>query len=122
MSDKPSQQELADVQTEIEGLPFYQRMIQQVGVQGARKSATRDELWSLVAMLIDQMQKQNKRLAEFERRPALKYMGVWREGRAYGEGTLTTDHGALWFAKRATGMRPGAGDDWQLTCKTRGAK
>jgi hypothetical protein len=47
------------------------------------------------------------RIAELERRPTLKYAGVWREGKAYPVGALVTRSGGLWLSTEDTAGNPG---------------
>lgn len=61
-----------------------------------------------------------ERIAALEARPTVKYLGVWKEGKAYVGGSMVTDKGSVWHADRATMQRPGASDDWVLAVK-RGA-
>lgn len=49
--------------------------------------------------------------------PAQIYKGVW-DGGNHVEGDTVTSSGNLWYAKRDTSERPGAGnDDWQLAVR-----
>jgi hypothetical protein len=57
------------------------------------------------------------RIAALEARACPSYEGVFQQGRSYVEGSLVTDHGALWIAKRATQSRPGQDGDFQLIVK-----
>lgn len=59
------------------------------------------------------------RLDALEARPSVKYWGVWKEGKAYGGGSMVTDKGSVWYAEHATMQRPGASDDWGARCKAR---
>jgi hypothetical protein len=62
------------------------------------------------------------RIKALEARPDLAYRGIWRDGEAYGAGSLATVSGALWLATRATTMRPGTSDSgWRLIVKSGGA-
>jgi hypothetical protein len=54
-----------------------------------------------------------KRIAELERAPSLKYVGTWRQGETYRQNSLATDHGCLWLALENTNTRP-PGDAWKL--------
>ena len=59
-----------------------------------------------------------KRIAVLEKRPEVKYEGIYRAGHPYGLGSLVTDHGALWLAETATEQRPGgAASGWKLIVK-----
>lgn len=57
------------------------------------------------------------RLEALEARPAVKYLGVYQQGKAYGAGNMVTDAGSVWHADRATMARPGSSDDWTLAVK-----
>jgi hypothetical protein len=60
-----------------------------------------------------------KRIAELESRPQIKYLGVHKPGAEYSEGTMTTRGGSIWYAQRRTRELPGDGNqDWVfLACK-----
>lgn len=91
--------------------------------QKERPLKVRDLDWLIGAVATGMkptIEKLNRRITELEGARQVKYTGVWSEGKAYGEASLCTDRGGLWYARRATAMRPGTSDDWQLTCKTRG--
>jgi hypothetical protein len=61
------------------------------------------------------------RVEELERRPELKYLGVFRDdGRKYSEGSAITHDGGIWIALKATTERPGHSADWQLAVKSGG--
>lgn len=63
----------------------------------------------------------NKRIAELEARPTMKYVGVWRPEKTYVVGNVVTDDGSLWHAERSSiGMRPGDGSDNWTLCVKRG--
>jgi hypothetical protein len=62
-----------------------------------------------------------QRVAELERRPFLKYVGVFRDdGRRYSEGSAVTHDGGVWIALKATTERPNHSADWQLAVKSGG--
>lgn len=56
-------------------------------------------------------------VAEF---PVMRYRGVWREAAVYAAGDVTTRHGVLWHAGKASvGEAPGAGPtSWTMMTKT----
>jgi hypothetical protein len=57
------------------------------------------------------------RLDALERRPELKWFGVWDSDTAYHEGNLVTWSGSVWYATKTTrGRKPGeaATPDWRL--------
>jgi hypothetical protein len=56
--------------------------------------------------------------AELAAHRSVKYMGVYRDGAEYSEGSLVTLHGSLFHANRNTKMIPGDGSrDWTLCVK-----
>lgn len=61
------------------------------------------------------------RLEALEQRPALSYRGVFKQGSAYREGSLTTHNGGLWLARADSTQRPGSGAEWTLIVKSGGA-
>lgn len=73
------------------------------------------ELESLIRR-VNALEGLEARIKALEDRPALKYLGVWKEG-AYREGDFVTDHGSLWHCHSATHMRPGTSNAWQLAVK-----
>jgi hypothetical protein len=59
-----------------------------------------------------------KRIAELEGRPQVKYQGVYRPGAEYSEGALVTRDGSIFHCSRTTRASPGDGSmDWQLAVK-----
>jgi hypothetical protein len=59
-----------------------------------------------------------KRIAELESRPQVKYQGVYRPGAEYSEGALVTRDGSIFHANRTTKAMPGDGNqDWTLAVK-----
>lgn len=59
-----------------------------------------------------------RRCAALETRPALKYVGVFREGQRYTAGSLITRAGSLWLAEDDTDLQPGDGaSGWRLIVK-----
>ena len=60
-----------------------------------------------------------KRIADLERRPTLRYVGVWQSGKSYSPGEVVTDAGSMWHCNSATSSaRPGTGNSvWTLCCK-----
>jgi hypothetical protein len=57
------------------------------------------------------------RIDQLEARPTPRYVGVWKAGETYEEGSFVTCSGSLWHANRSTDHRPGTSDDWQLSVK-----
>ena len=59
-----------------------------------------------------------KRVAELEARPAMKYEGVWDAEKVYRVGDFVTDGGSLWHCSDTNiGVRPGSSDAWRLAVK-----
>ena len=60
----------------------------------------------------------DKRIAEAlaAQPPAVHHRGTWKPG-AFKGGSLCTDKGSLWLARRDTAMRPGVDESWQLIVK-----
>jgi len=63
-----------------------------------------------------------KRIEALEAKPAaLKYLGVFDEGRGYSKGDVVTHRGGMWVALEANSVKPdeqGAGPrSWQLAVK-----
>jgi hypothetical protein len=75
---------------------------------------------AVAAMFTERIEALERRIAELEARPTVKYLGVYRENKAYGSGSMVTAAGGIWHANRATCDRPGSSDAWTLACK-RGA-
>jgi len=56
--------------------------------------------------------------SEIERKLAGKYMGTYKPGAVYSEGSEVTYDGSLFHAHKTTKERPGSGcPDWQLKVK-----
>jgi hypothetical protein len=70
---------------------------------------------SAVAPVIHELQ---TRVAALEARPALKYLGTWKENKTYSAGTFITDAGAVWYCNGSTTSRPGENADWSLAVKS----
>ena len=47
-----------------------------------------------------------QRLTTTERKPHLKFRGVWEQGKTYSVGDCATCHGSLWVCKAETGGKP----------------
>ena len=52
------------------------------------------------------------------RADAMKYMGVYEQGRTYQRGEVVSLKGGMWFALETTNTRPGVNGDWKLTVKS----
>jgi hypothetical protein len=52
----------------------------------------------------------------------MKYLGVFKEGRIYNEGSVTTFDGAMWHANQKTGTPPGNGNAAWTLCVKGGAR
>jgi hypothetical protein len=59
-----------------------------------------------------------KRIAELESTPQLKYVGTWEANKAYWPGNVVTFKGAMWHCRQNTVSQPPS-EDWQL-CVQRG--
>jgi hypothetical protein len=57
------------------------------------------------------------RIDQLEKRPQLKYVGVWQDGVGYLEGECCTHQGSMWYAHTSTKAKPGTSHDWQLCVK-----
>jgi hypothetical protein len=57
-----------------------------------------------------------QRIEELERRPHLKYLGVWDSSKTYRPGDIVTVKGSLWHCDETTTMRP-PGSAWTLCVK-----
>jgi hypothetical protein len=119
MTTSPTAEELEQAAAEIKALPFFESVSRATTPKFSGAPATRTELWQLIALLADKVQKLDKRLHELEAR-TLKYCGVWRAGESYCPDNFVTDHGGLWCARRTTTSRPGADDSWTLAVKRGG--
>jgi hypothetical protein len=90
----------------------------------AREAALLKALNSIPPVILDlenQIGALRTRIEELERRPELKYLGVFREdGRRYSEGSAVTHDGGVWIALKATTERPNHSADWQLAVKSGG--
>jgi hypothetical protein len=74
-----------------------------------------------LAPYLKKIEQLEQRVAELEARPALKYLGVFRDdGRKYSEGSAVTHDGGIWIALKATTERPSHSADWQLAVKSGG--
>ncbi len=58
-----------------------------------------------------------RRVAELEARPSMKYLGVWDPHVQYNVGNLVTKAGSIWHANKSTRSEPGTSTDWQLAVK-----
>jgi hypothetical protein len=57
------------------------------------------------------------RIENLEKRPQMRYCGVWTGGQAYLPGETVTFKGSLWHCNAATTARP-PGPDWTLCVKS----
>jgi hypothetical protein len=83
------------------------------GMIGAVKQYVKDALASLTPRF-DAME---ARIAALEARPAMTYVGTWREGAEHNPGEVATHDGSLWYCWEATRDRPGTSNAWQLAVK-----
>lgn len=58
-----------------------------------------------------------KRLEVLER-TGLKDAGIWREGRRYKTGDVTTDKGMMFVCRSDNSSRPGEGPNWRMMHKS----
>jgi hypothetical protein len=59
-----------------------------------------------------------KRIAELEARPTLRYCGLWEQGREYVPGEFVTCDGSVWACRCSTTGKPGVTHtDLQLAVK-----
>lgn len=56
------------------------------------------------------------KIALLEKRPALKWAGIWAPG-GYDACSLCTRSGSLWLSTEATMQQPGEGPHWRLIVK-----
>jgi hypothetical protein len=64
-----------------------------------------------------------QRLAAVERKPHVKFTGVWKAGTSYTPGDAATYQGALWICKAPTPGEPSKDfHGWQLAVKSGGAR
>jgi len=68
---------------------------------------------------VAQLEAKNARLeGALESHRSIRYMGVYRDGAEYSEGSLCTRDGSLFHANRTTRASPGDGSaDWTLCVK-----
>jgi hypothetical protein len=90
------------------------------------KLKEQEALAEAMAMVLNPILKSNKaalvglekRIAQLEAKPTIKYCGTWTDGATYEKGDGVTHHGALWICKAQTAAEPSkdfAG--WQLAVK-----
>jgi hypothetical protein len=58
-----------------------------------------------------------RRVEELERRPTLRYLGIWDEAKEYAAGCFVTTNGSLWYCEERTRSRPGTDSTWRLAVK-----
>jgi hypothetical protein len=75
------------------------------------------DIRGLMQAVADVVKPLQQRIEQLEQRVVPKYLGVHEPGRVYLEGSMVTDHGSCWYARRATMSRPGGSDDWTLMVK-----
>jgi hypothetical protein len=89
------------------------------GFTPAVETAIVETLVAILRPLKQEIAALRAQVAELEARPALKYLGVFRDdGRKYSEGSAVTHDGSLWIALKATTERPNGSADWQLAVKS----
>jgi hypothetical protein len=80
---------------------------------------------AVVAILKHAMQPRDAKIAALERRvealerkPFVKFCGVWKADRGFDPGDAVVHHGGLWICKAATSGEPSKDfDGWQLAVK-----
>jgi hypothetical protein len=75
---------------------------------------------AVAAMCFERIEALEKRIAELEAIPRLKYTGVWNVHNQYNEADLATHDGSVFYCKKSTRDKPGTSDNWKLMVK-RGA-
>ena len=70
--------------------------------------------FELIGQLISGLE---KRIAQLEARPTLRYLGIWDEAKEYMPGCFVTTNGSLWYAEERTRSRPGTDSTWRLAVK-----
>ena len=58
------------------------------------------------------------KIEALEKRAAVKYSGVFKQGASYAEANICTHDGGLWLARADTASRPGTDASWQLIVKS----
>ena len=79
---------------------------------------SRDEalVEAIAEFVLDKVVPLEKRLDALEKRPDLKYMGVWVKG-VYEPGNCVTFDGSLWICVAATKGKPDPSAGWRLAVK-----
>jgi hypothetical protein len=85
----------------------------------AREGDVVEKVLSIVAKGVGaEIHRMEKRIAELETRPTMKYEGVWDEQKVYRIGDFCTDGGSMFCCRESNvGARPGSSDAWQLAVK-----
>ena len=101
-----------------EQTPFEISMTKHLSPAVLKSPVSHEDFYALVGQLIEAMRVLRAEVREPQKRPDLKYVGVWNQDKVYGAGNLVTEAGSVWHTQRANvGERPGAGDAWQLAVK-----
>ena len=66
----------------------------------------------------DIIEKLMQRIDELEKRPTMKYCGVWDAGLVYLQNDAVTYRGGMWFCHGTTNEKPGTTSNWQLCVKS----
>ena len=79
---------------------------------------SRDEalVEAIAEFVLEKVVPLEKRLDALEKRPDLKYMGVWVKG-VYAPGNAVTHDGSLWICVAPTKGKPGPSAGWRLAVK-----
>jgi hypothetical protein len=78
----------------------------------------KDIVTAVKSHLEKELEPLRERIRMLERRPTLRYEGVWQAGKTYQRGNVVTDAGSMWHANIATSARPGSDTSaWTLAVK-----
>jgi len=81
-------------------------------------NATMDALAPLIASIAGDIAALKRKVAALEARPSIKFMGVYKPGATYSEGSMVTRDGSIFHANKTTTATPGDGSmDWTLCVK-----
>jgi hypothetical protein len=88
-----------------------------------RADAMAEAVWAPIETvanaLVERIRDLEKQVAELSQQKAgVVWTGVFKEGRGYQPGDLTTRSGSLWLCTSRTSLAPGTcPDTWTLICK-----
>jgi hypothetical protein len=76
------------------------------------------ETGGILISAVREVRRLKQRVVELEAKPPLKYLGVWRAGKSYQQGSLVTCDGSVWHCDRDHPLKPGLGNSgWTLAVK-----